>query len=221
MENYRNIGNTIYLGEEEFSRIFARCRAAIGIIVLKGNKRERKNSRRIDSLNTVSFRSSFSIKMVKGLSAWKETESLRFCAIESIMGRIARGTEEAGRRGGRGGVRGKKESKRVREIWNMSTEMQIFVRKLITRINSSQNVQTVCQTGRFYLFSRRQTELLRSARSSECVVACARVLPRNAVVCACACRGLSPLVRVLRRIGIKFTRHPDILFRPTDCKRIL
>lgn len=44
-------------------------RAAIGIIVLKGNKRERKNSRRIDSLNTVSFRSSFSIKMVKGLSA--------------------------------------------------------------------------------------------------------------------------------------------------------
>lgn len=69
MENYRNIGNTIYLGEEEFSRIFARCRAAIGIIVLKGNKRERKNSRRIDSLNTVSFRSSFSIKMVKGLSA--------------------------------------------------------------------------------------------------------------------------------------------------------
>lgn len=69
VENYRNIGNTIYLGEEEFSRIFARCRAAIGIIVLKGNKRERKNSRRIDSLNTVSFRSSFSIKMVKGLSA--------------------------------------------------------------------------------------------------------------------------------------------------------
>lgn len=103
----------------------------------------------------------------------------------------------------------------------MSTEMQIFVRKLITRINSSQNVQTVCRTGRFCLFSRRQTELLRSARSSECVVACARVLPRNVVVCACACRGLSPLVRVLRRIGIKFTRHPDILFRPTDCKRIL
>lgn len=29
----------------------------------------------------------------------------------------------------------------------MSTEMQIFVRKLITRINSSQNVQTVCQNG--------------------------------------------------------------------------
>lgn len=103
----------------------------------------------------------------------------------------------------------------------MSTEMQIFVRKLITRINSSQNVQTVCRTGRFCLFSRRQTELLRSARSSECVVACARVLPRNVVVCACACTGLSPLVRVLRRIGIKFTRHPDILFRPTDCKRIL
>lgn len=96
----------------------------------------------------------------------------------------------------------KKERKGgVREIWNMSTEMQIFVRKLITRINSSQNVQTVCQTGRFYLFSRRQTEL------------CTDIGRLRQMRDACACTCAHPrMQRVLRRFGIKFTRYSDILF---------
>lgn len=74
----------------------------------------------------------------------------------------------------------------------------------------------------------KPNQYVRSARSSECVVACARVLSRRCAWCACA-RAHGPNIpsppslvrRVLRRIGIKFTRHPDILFRPTDCKRIL
>lgn len=177
----------------------------------------------------VPFVLSFSIKMVKGLFARKETEFLRSGSNRLwVRSRVERrrGEEGEGGGGGRVGVREEKKGKRVREIWNMGTEMQIFVRKLITRINSSQNVQTVCQTGRFYLFSRRQTELVRTlGRSSECVVACARVLPRTAcTVCVCTRTRAKPLpsrIRVLRRIGIKFTRQPDILFRPTDCKRIL
>lgn len=157
--------------------------------------------------------------MVRRLLARKETEFLR-----SRSNRL-RSRDVGGGGGGRARERKKKRAKRgKREIWNMSTEMQIFVRKLITRINSSQNVQTVCRTGRFYLFSRRQTESVAPfGRSSQrrvgmCVVArahaytvCTRTKPRP----------LPSPVRVLRRIGIKFTRHPDILFRPTDCKRIL
>lgn len=44
----------------------------------------------------------------------------------------------------KGETRGKREGERG------STEMQIFARKLITRINSSQNIQTGCQTVRLH-----------------------------------------------------------------------
>lgn len=111
----------------------------------------------------------------------------------------------------------KKKKKRkggVREIWNMSTEMQIFVRKLITRINSSQNVQTVCQTGRFYLFSRRQTELCTDIGRLRQM--------RDACACTCACTCTHPRMHP-RITTIRYKIHALLWYtiRTTDCTRIL
>lgn len=79
----------------------------------------------------------------------------------------------------------------------MGTEMQIFVRKLITRINSSQNVQTVCQTGRFYLFSRAAQPKLHLLAWWVHVHVPVRIT--------------EPRLPTLFRFGIKFTVYADAL----------
>lgn len=95
-------------------------------------------------------------KSGKGLQVQR---SVRIFALESYPLYCNRKTEKRGNR-----AEGFAE-------WDMRTEMQIFVRKLITRINSSQNVQTVCQAGWFCLFSQTKLYIyvaLASAHASIC-----------------------------------------------------